>query len=85
MEKMDIAVRKLLDAFITPKYGDILDYKVNTHEYNGSHAVAINVIMKHRIIFRKEEEYEIERSIKKVMQYISPAFVMVEFYVTNDY
>jgi len=81
----DTVVRQLLDTFVTPKYDDIVDYEVNTHDYMGGVFVSVAVIMKHRIHFDRTDEYEIERKIKDTMKYLAPFKVVVEFYVTNDY
>lgn len=79
-------VRTLLDTLVTPKFDEIVDYDIITNmNADNKVGVGIDVIMKHRIHFHKQEEYDIERRIRDVMKYISPAFVMVEFYVTNDY
>jgi hypothetical protein len=79
-------VRTLLDTLVTPEFNDIVDYDIIARQNDeGKTGVGIDVIMKHKIIFSKQEEYDIERRIRNVMKYISPAFVVVEFYVTNDY
>tara|TARA_R110000868_G_scaffold50543_1_gene161440 strand:+ start:57 stop:341 length:285 start_codon:yes stop_codon:yes gene_type:complete len=87
-------VRTLLDSLVTPEFDDIVDYNIITRQNDeGKTGVGIDVTMKHKlddslyihIVIRKEREYDIERRIRNVMKYISPAFVMVEFYVTDDY
>jgi hypothetical protein len=79
-------VRTLLDSLVTPEFDDIVDYDIITRQNDeGKTGVGIDVIMKHKIIFSKQDEYDIERRIRNVMKYISPSFVMVEFYVTDDY
>jgi hypothetical protein len=79
-------VRTLLDSLVTPEFNDIVDYDIITRQNDeGKTGVGIDVIMKHKIIFSKQDEYDIERRIRNVMKYISPSFVMVEFYVTDDY
>ena len=79
-------VKTLLNTLVTPKFDEIVDYDIITHmNTDGKVGIGIDVIMKHRIHFDKQEEYDIERKIRDVMKYISPSFVMVEFYVTNDY
>lgn len=79
-------VKTLLNTLVTPKFDEIVDYDIITNmNGDGKVSVGIDVIMKHRTHFYRQEEYDIERRIRDVMKYISPAFVMVEFYVTNDY
>ena len=78
-------VRTLLDSLVTPEFNDIVDYDIIARQNDeGKTGVGIDVIMKHKIIFSKQDEYDIERRIRNVMKYISPSFVMVEFYVTDD-
>jgi hypothetical protein len=79
-------VRALLDTLVTPEFDDIVRYDIITRQNDeGKTGVGIDVIMKHKLRFDKKEEYDIERRIRNVMKYISPAFVMVEFYNTTDY
>jgi predicted thioesterase len=79
-------VRTLLDTLVTPQFDDIVRYDIIARQNDeGKTGVGIDVIMKHRIIMLKGEEYKIERRIRDVMKYLSPAFVMVEFYNTTDY
>ena len=79
-------VKNLLYTFVSPEYDEILYYDVILRQNDdGKTGVGIDVIMKHRIHFDKQEEYDIERRIRNVMKYISPAFVVVEFYNTTDY
>jgi len=79
-------VRTLLDTLVTPEFDDIVRYDIITRQNDeGKTGVGIDVIMKHKLRFDKKEEYDIERRIRNVMKYISPAFVMVEFYNTTDY
>ena len=79
-------VKNLLDTLVTPKFGDIVDYDITTREDSkGKTVVFIGVIMKHNLNFGRDIEFKVERRIRDVMKYISPAFVMVEFYLTNDY
>jgi len=79
-------VRTLLDTLVTPQFDDIVRYDIITRQNDeGKTGVGIDVIMKHKLRFDKKEEYDIERRIRNVMKYISPAFVMVEFYNTTDY
>lgn len=79
-------VKNLLEKLVSPKYDDIVDYNINiAGEYMGGTGMSIDVIMKHRIVFHKDEEYAIERSIRNTMKYLSTSIVMVEFYMTNDY
>jgi hypothetical protein len=79
-------VRTIMDTLVTPQFDEIVDYSIITRENaDGKLGVGIDVIMKHKIHFDEQEEYDIERRIRNVMKYLSPAFVVVEFYVTNDY
>jgi len=79
-------VKTLLDTLVTPQFDDIVRYDIITRQNDeGKTGVGIDVIMKHKLRFDKKEEYDIERRIRNVMKYISPAFVMVEFYNTTDY
>ena len=79
-------VRTLLDTLVTPQFDNIVRYDIITRQNDeGKTGVGIDVIMKHNLRFDKKEEYDIERRIRNVMKYISPAFVMVEFYNTTDY
>ena len=79
-------VKTLLDTLVTPQFDDIVRYDIITRQNDeGKTGVGIDVIMKHKLHFDKKEEYDIERRIRNVMKYISPAFVMVEFYNTTDY
>jgi len=79
-------VRTLLDTLVTPQFDNIVRYDIITRQNDeGKTGVGIDVIMKHKLHFDKKEEYDIERRIRNVMKYISPAFVMVEFYNTTDY
>lgn len=79
-------VRTLLDTLVTPQFDNIVRYDIITRQNDeGKTGVGIDVIMKHKLRFDKKEEYDIERRIRNVMKYISPAFVMVEFYNTTDY
>jgi len=79
-------VKTLLDTLVTPQFDNIVRYDIITRQNDeGKTGVGIDVIMKHKLHFDKKEEYDIERRIRNVMKYISPAFVMVEFYNTTDY
>jgi len=79
-------VRTLLDTLVTPQFDNIVRYDIITRQNDeGKTGVGIDVIMKHKLRFDKKEEYDIERRIRNVMKYISPAFVMVEFYNTTNY
>jgi len=79
-------VKTLLDTLVTPQFDNIVRYDIITRQNDeGKTGVGIDVIMKHKLRFDKKEEYDIERRIRNVMKYISPAFVMVEFYNTTDY
>ena len=79
-------VKNLLYTFVSPEYDDIVYYDVILRQNaDGKTGVGIDVVMKQKIYINKTEEYSIERSIRDVMKYISPAFTMVEFYATNNY
>jgi len=79
-------VRTLLDTLVTPEFDDIVSYDIIARQNaDGKTGIGIDVIMKHKIIMLKGEEYKIERRIRDVMKYLSPSFVVVEFYATNDY
>jgi len=79
-------VKSLLDSLVSPTFDDIVDYDVITRPNDeGKVGVGIDVVMKHKLRYDRTLEYDIERKIRDVMKYISPAFVMVEFYVTDDY
>ena len=79
-------VKNLLYTFVSPQFDEIVDYDVILRQNaDGKTGIGVDVIMKHRIYISKTEEYAIERNIRDVMKYLSPAFVMVEFYATNNY
>lgn len=79
-------VRSLLDTLVTPKFDDIVDYDIITHDDSkGKTAVRIDVIIKNKLDHTTYIEYDIERRIRDAMKYISPSFVMVDFFVTDDY
>ena len=79
-------VKNLLYTFVSPEYDDIVYYDVILRQNaDGKTGVGIDVVMKQKIHYTKQMEYDIERSIRDVMKYLSPAFTMVEFYSTNNY
>ena len=82
-------VRTLLDTLVTPEFDDIVDYNIIIRQNDeGKTGVGIDVTMKHKLndsLYVKQREYDVERRVRNVMKYISPSFVMVEFYVTDDY
>lgn len=79
-------VRSLLDTLVTPKFDDIVGYDIITHDDSkGKAAVKIDVIIKNKFDHTTYIEYDIERRIRDAMKYISPSFVMVDFFVTDDY
>lgn len=82
-------VRNLLDSLMPPQFDDIVDYDIITRQNDeGKTGIGIDVIMKHKLddsLYIKQREVEVERKIRNIMKYISPAFVMVEFYNTTDY
>lgn len=79
-------VKNLLYTFVSPEYDDIVYYDVILRQNaDGKTGIGIDVVMKQKIHYTKQMEYSIERSIRDVMKYLSPAFTMVEFYATNNY
>ena len=82
-------VRTLLDTLVTPEFDDIVDYNIIIRQNDeGKTGVGIDVTMKHKLndsLYVKQREYDVERRVRNVMKYVSPSFVMVEFYVTDDY
>ena len=82
-------VRTLLDSLVTPEFDDIVDYNIIIRQNDeGKTGVGIDVTMKHKLndsLYIKQREYDVERRVRNVMKYISPTFVMVEFYNTTDY
>ena len=82
-------VKTLLDSLMPPQFDDIVDYDIITRQNDeGKTGIGIDVIMKHKLddsLYIKQREVEVERKIRNIMKYISPAFVMVEFYATNNY
>jgi len=79
-------VKNLLDSLITSNFDDILDYRIITRQNDeGRIGVGIDVILKHKLNITSDIEYNIERRIRNVMRYISPDFVIIDFYYTDDY
>ena len=79
-------VRNLLDALVTPKFDIIVDYNITTRQTDGGKVgVGVDVIMKHKLDITTDIEYAIERRVRGAMKYFSPSFVVVDFYVTEDY
>jgi len=75
-------VRTLLDTLVTPKSDLIVDYDINTRKYyGGKTGIEIDVFMEREYNYNREIEYDLERRIKNVMRYLSPAFTLVKFYI----
>jgi hypothetical protein len=75
-------VRTLLNTLVTPKSDLIVDYDINTRKYyGGKTGIEIDVIMEREYNYNREIEYDLERRIKNVMRYLSPAFTLVKFYI----
>ena len=85
-------VRKLLDLLVTPEFdGKIVGYDIILRQNDeGNTGIGIDVLMpasKEYITISRDTdlEYAIQRRIRNVMGYLSPAFTMVEFYNVTDY
>ena len=85
-------VRKLLDLLVTPEFdGKIVGYDMILRQNDeGKTGIGIDVLMpasKEYITISRDTdlEYAIQRRIRNVMGYLSPAFTMVEFYNVTDY
>ena len=85
-------VRKLLDLLVTPEFdGKIVGYDIILRQNDeGKTGIGIDVLMpasKEYITISRDTdlEYAIQRRIRNVMGYLSPAFTMVEFYNVTDY
>ena len=85
-------VKKLLDLLVTPEFdGKIVGYDIILRQNDeGNTGIGIDVLMpasKEYITISRDTdlEYAIQRRIRNVMGYLSPAFTMVEFYNVTDY
>jgi len=79
-------VKQLLNTLVTPEFEkDIVGYDVILRQMDGKTGIGVDVLMPHSMTWDKSLEYSIERRVRNVMKYLSPAFVMVEFYNVIDY
>ena len=79
-------VKQLLNTLVTPEFEkDIVGYDVILRQMDGKTGIGVDVLMPHSMRWDKSLEYSIERRVRNVMKYLSPAFVMVEFYNVIDY
>ena len=85
-------VKQLLNTLVTPEFEkDIVGYDVILRQNpEGKTGIGVDVLIpaskEYMTINRdKQLEYSIERRVRNVMKYLSPAFVMVEFYDVIDY
>lgn len=82
-------VKNLLNTLVTPDFeNDIVGYNVILRQNpEGKIGIGIDVLMpaskEYTTISR--DKSSIERSVRNVMKYLSPTFVMVEFYNVTDY
>ena len=86
-------VKRLLTSLVTPKYGDLIaDYDVILRQDDeGKTGVGVDIIMDkelyHTFVHHENEdtiEMDIERDVRKSMRYLSPYFVLVDFYVIEN-
>jgi len=86
-------VKRLLTSLVTPKYGDLIaDYDVILRQDDeGKSGVGVDVIMDKELYntftYNENEdtiEMDIERDVRKAMKYLSPYFVLVDFYVIEN-
>jgi hypothetical protein len=79
-------VKQLLNTLVTPEFEkDIVGYDVILRQNDeGKTGIGVDVLMPHSMTWDKSLEYSIERRVRDVMKYLSPAFVMVEFYNVID-
>lgn len=80
-------VKNLLNTLVTPEFeNDIVGYDVILRQNpDGQTGIGVDVLMpasKEYITINRDKqlEYSIERRVRNVMKYLSPSFVMVEFY-----
>ena len=85
-------VKNLLNTLVTPEFdGKIVGYDIILRQNDeGKTGIGVDVLMpasKEYITISRNTnlEYAIERRVRNVMKYLSPAFVMVEFYNVIDY
>ena len=79
-------VKQLLNTLVTPEFEkDIVGYDVILRQMDGKTGIGVDVLMTHSMRWDKSLEYSIERRVRNVMKYLSPSFVMVEFYNVIDY
>lgn len=79
-------VKQLLNTLVTPEFEkDIVGYDVILRQMDGKTGIGVDVLMPHSMRWDKSLEYSIERRVRNVMKYLSPSFVMVEFYNVIDY
>ena len=81
-------VKQLLNTLVTPEFEkDIVGYDVILRQNDeGKTGIGVDVLMAYySMTWDKSLEYSIERRVRDVMKYLSPAFVMVEFYNVIDY
>ena len=85
-------VKNLLNTLVTPEFeNDIVGYDVILRQNpEGQTGIGVDVLMpaskEYTTISRNVSlEYSIERRVRNVMKYLSPAFVMVDFYSVIDY
>lgn len=84
-------VKNLLNTLVTPEFeNDIVGYDVILRQMDGKTGIGVDVLMpasKEYITINRDKqlEYSIERRVRNVMKYLSPSFVMVEFYNVIDY
>lgn len=80
-------VKTLLNTLVTPEFEKyIVGYDIILRQNDeGKTGIGIDVLMPHKMAWDKSLEYSIERRIRNVMKYLSPTFVMVEFYNVTDY
>ena len=86
-------VKRLLTSLVTPKYGDLIaDYDVILRQDDeGKSGVGVDVIMDKELYntftYNENEdtiERDIETDVRKAMRYLSPYFVLVDFYVIEN-
>ena len=79
-------VKQLLNTLVTHEFEkDIVGYDVILRQMDGKTGIGVDVLMPHSMRWDKSLEYSIERRVRNVMKYLSPSFVMVEFYNVIDY
>ena len=83
-------IKNLLDSLFVSEY-DNLVYEFNVilrQNDEGKTGIGVDVIMNKDMYDKYEVSYDIEGQIesqvRKILKYISPSFVMVDFYVIED-